>query len=55
MIKLIEDTTDKVYIAISSSDIIQMYYTEIPKIIKKSIKRNIPIKLMSDSELLTKQ
>ncbi len=55
MIKLIEETTHEVYIAVSSSDIIRMYYTEIPDIIKKAIKRNITIKLMSDSELLTKQ
>jgi len=55
MIKLIEETTDEVYIAVSSSDIIRMYYTELPDVIKKAIKRNITIKLMSDSELLTKQ
>lgn len=55
MIKLIEETTDQVYIAVSSSDIIRMYYTEIPETIKNALKQNISIKLMSDSELLTKQ
>ena len=55
MIKLIEDITDELYIAVSSSDVIRMYYTELPDIIKKSLKQKIKIKLMTDSELLTKQ
>ncbi len=55
MIKLIEDTKDEVHIAISSSDIIRLYYTSVPEIIKKAIKQNITIKLMTDYELSTKQ
>ncbi len=54
MIQLIEETTDELYIAVSSSDVIRMYYTEIPDMIKKSLKQNIKIKLMTDSELSTK-
>ena len=52
--KLIEDTQDKLYVVVNPSDLIRMYYTPIPKIIKKAIKKNIMIKLMTDSELLTK-
>jgi len=54
MIKLIEETKDELYLAVSSSDVIRMYYTEIPDMIKKSLKQKIKIKLMTDSELLTK-
>ena len=54
MIKLIEETEDELYLAVSSSDVIRMYYTEIPDMIKKSLKQKIKIKLMTDSELSTK-
>ena len=54
MIKLIEETEDELYLAVSSSDVIRMYYTEIPDMIKKALKQKIKIKLMTDSELLTK-
>ena len=54
MIKLIEETEDELYLVVSSSDVIRMYYTEIPDMIKKSLKQKIKIKLMTDSELSTK-
>ena len=54
MIKLIEDTKDELYVAVSSSDVIRMYYTEVPEMIKKALKQNKKIKLMTDSELSSK-
>ncbi|MBA4718332.1 MAG: response regulator [Nitrosopumilus sp.] len=54
MIKLIEDTKDELYMAISSSDIIRLYYTAVPEIIEKITKQNITIKLMTDYELSIK-
>ena len=54
MAKLIEETKDNLYVAVTLSDIIRMYYTSIPEIIKKIKKQNISIKWMTDSDLSTK-
>jgi len=52
--KIVEETKDELYIMVTLSDIIRMYYTPIPEIIKNSIKQNTNIKLMTDSELSDK-
>ncbi|MFQ5496880.1 MAG: response regulator [Nitrosopumilus sp.] len=54
MAKIVEDTKDELYIVVTLSDIIRMYYTSIPEIIKNSTKQNTVIKLMTDSELSDK-
>ena len=54
MTKIIEETNDRLYIVVTLSDIIRMYYTSIPESIKKATKQNIIIKLMTGPELSTK-
>ncbi|MGY5148609.1 MAG: response regulator [Candidatus Nitrosopumilus sp. bin_68KS] len=54
MAKIIEETSDRLFIVVTLSDIIRMYYTAIPEIIKKVTKNNTNIKLMTGPELLTK-
>ena len=48
--KIIEDTTDELYIVTSTADLIRMYYTDIPASLKKAKKRNVEIKLMTELE-----
>ncbi len=54
MSKIIEDTTGRLFIVVTLSDIIRMYYTSIPEVIKKATKKDTNIKLMTGPELLTK-
>ncbi|MCV0410235.1 response regulator [Nitrosopumilus sp.] len=54
MTKIIEETKDRLYIVVTLSDIIRMYYTSIPEAIKKATKQNTKIKLMTGPELSTK-
>lgn len=54
MTKIIEETKDRLYIVVTLSDIIRMYYTSIPEAIKKAIKQNTKIKLITGPELSTK-
>ncbi len=54
MVKIIEETNGRLFIVVTLSDIIRMYYTAIPEIIKKVTKNNTNIKLMTGPELLTK-
>ncbi|MBT8173623.1 MAG: response regulator [Nitrosopumilus sp.] len=54
MAKIIEETADRLFIVVTLSDIIRMYYTSIPEVIKKATKNNTNIKLMTGPELLTK-
>jgi len=46
--KIIDDTTDELYLVTSVADLIRMYYTDIPEALKRARKRNILIKLMTE-------
>jgi len=52
--KIIEDTKDELYLVTSTSDLIRMYYTDIPETIKKALKRKVEIKLMTEFEVSEK-
>ncbi|GBF24685.1 chemotaxis protein CheY [archaeon MnTg01] len=52
--KIIEDTKDELYLVTSTSDLIRMYYTDIPETIKKALKRKVDIKLMTEFEVSEK-
>ena len=52
--KIIEDTKDELYLVTSTSDLIRMYYTDIPATIKKALKRKVEIKLMTEFEVSEK-
>lgn len=54
IIKIIEDTKDELYLVTSTSDLIRMYYTDIPEAIKKALKRKVEIKLMTEFEVSEK-
>lgn len=54
IIKIIEDTKDELYLVTSTSDLIRMYYTDIPETIKKALKRKVEIKLMTEFEVSEK-
>ena len=54
IIRVIEETKDELYIVTNPTDIIRMYYTDIPEAISKSEKRNVKIKLMTEQEITTK-
>lgn len=54
IIKIIDETTDELYLVTTVSDLIRMYYTDIPESIKKAAKRNVVIKLMTELEISTK-
>ncbi|KAF6242373.1 histidine kinase [Nitrosopumilus sp. b1] len=54
IIKIIDETTDELYLVTTVSDLIRMYYTDIPEAIKKASKRNVVIKLMTELEISTK-
>ena len=54
ILKAIEETTDELYIVTTASDLIRMYYTDIPEAIKKASKKNVMIKLMTELEISTK-
>lgn len=46
--KIIDETTDELYIVTSIADLIRMYYTDIPEALKRARKRKILIKLMTE-------
>jgi sugar-specific transcriptional regulator TrmB/CheY-like chemotaxis protein len=52
--KIIENTKDEMYIVTSTSDLIRMYYTDIPAAIKKALKRKVEIKLITEFEVSDK-
>lgn len=52
--KIIDDTEDEIYIVTSTSDLIRMYYTDIPAVIKKALKRKVEIKLITEFEVSDK-
>jgi len=52
--KIIENTKDELYLVTSTSDLIRMYYTDIPETIKKALKRKVEIKLMTEFEVSEK-
>ena len=52
--KIIDDTDDELYLVTSTSDLIRMYYTDIPATIKKALKRKVQIKLMTEFEVSEK-
>lgn len=52
--KIIDDTKDEMYLVTSTSDLIRMYYTDIPAAIKKALKRKVEIKLMTEFEVSDK-
>jgi len=52
--KIIENTKDEMYIVTSTSDLIRMYYTDIPDSIKKALKRKVEIKLITEFEVSDK-
>jgi len=54
MIKIIDESHDELYLATSVSDLIRMYYTNIPEALEKARKRNVIIKLMTELEITTK-
>ena len=54
VIKLINDSKDELYIVATAADIIRMYYTEIPEALKKAVKRNVMVKIMTELEISTK-
>ena len=54
IIKIINDSTDELYIISTATDIIRMYYSEIPEAIKKALKRNVMVKIMTELEISTK-
>jgi len=47
-------TKDEMYLVTSTSDLIRMYYTDIPAAIKKALKRKVEIKLMTEFEVSDK-
>jgi len=52
--KIIDETKDEMYLVTSTSDLIRMYYTDIPAAIKKALKRKVEIKLMTEFEVSDK-
>ncbi len=52
--KIIDETKDEMYLVTSTSDLIRMYYTDIPEAIKKALKRKVEIKLMTEFEVSDK-
>ncbi|HSG74246.1 MAG TPA: response regulator [Nitrosopumilaceae archaeon] len=54
MIKVIDEAQDELYLAASVSDLIRMFYTNIPESLEKARKRNVIIKLMTELEIMTK-
>ncbi len=54
MIKIIDEAQDELYLAASVSDLIRMFYTNIPEALEKAKKRNVVIKLMTELEIMTK-
>jgi sugar-specific transcriptional regulator TrmB len=52
--KIIDETKDEMYLVTSTSDLIRMYYTDIPASIKKALKRKVEIKLMTEFEVSDK-
>jgi len=54
MIKIIDESQDELYLATSVSDLIRMYYTNIPEALEKARKRNVIIKLITELEITTK-
>jgi len=54
MIKIIDESHDELYLATSVSDLIRMYYTNIPESLEKARKRNVIIKLITELEITTK-
>jgi len=52
--KIIEVTKDELYLVTSTSDLIRMYYTDIPATITKALKRKVDIKLMTEFEVSEK-
>jgi len=54
IIRTIEQTKDELFIVTTTSDLIRMYYTDIPEALKKASKRNVMVKLMTELEITTK-
>jgi len=54
MIKIIDEAQDELYLAVSVSDLIRMFYTNIPEALEKARKRNVIIKLITELEITTK-
>jgi sugar-specific transcriptional regulator TrmB/CheY-like chemotaxis protein len=52
--KIIDETKDELYLVTSTSDLIRMYYTDIPDSIKKALKRKVEIKLITELEVSDK-
>ena len=52
--KIIDDTKDELYLVTSTSDLIRMYYTDIPDAIKKALKRKVEVKLIAELEVSDK-
>ena len=54
VIRIINESKGELYIVSTAADIIRMYYTEIPEALKKAIKRNVIVKIMTELEISTK-
>lgn len=52
--KIIDETKDELYLVTSTSDLIRMYYTDIPDAIKKALKRKVEIRLITELEVSDK-
>jgi sugar-specific transcriptional regulator TrmB/CheY-like chemotaxis protein len=52
--KIIDETKDELYLVTSTSDLIRMYYTDIPDSIKKALKRKVEIRLITELEVSDK-
>lgn len=52
--KMIENTKDELYIVTSTADLIRMYYTDIPEVLKKAKRRKVVIKLMTEIDATKK-
>ncbi len=54
IIKIIDETNEELYIVTTATDLIRMYYTNIPEALKRALKRNVLVKLMTELEITTK-
>lgn len=54
IIKLINSSKDEVYIITTASDVVRLYYTDLPEVIKNTLKRKVVIRLLTELEITTK-
>lgn len=54
IIKIIDETSEELYVVTTATDLIRMYYTNIPEALKRALKRNVLVKLMTELEITTK-